>query len=177
MGDFVVFSELSAKEKEPWNTGKAMYLAAALNKQYGCEIQITLHDTPSPGPRKKLSYDDARVMLEMLKSSTKVNGTHWIPYIVHAWVVVPVSGKCLDIDGIYHPEGNQWAELRDDCTVVQGLDEQKLRDIACTVSIRKISDVEWTGDITKAMKVVVENARELDKLFIAPIASRRPPRF
>jgi hypothetical protein len=69
---------LSEDDIEQYVSGKCMFLAAALHRVYGWNIQATLIHEVSP------------------------------PYIGHAWCMEPKTGYCVDIDGAYPAEISGW---------------------------------------------------------------------
>lgn len=73
------FRNLPESTVEAYVCGKCMYLAAALHRRYGFEIQLALADPGSPHA-----------------------------YIEHAWVIEPNTGNLIDIDGQYPEHKNGW---------------------------------------------------------------------
>ncbi len=69
---------LTDDELEQFVNGKCMYLAAALHRARGWEIQAVIEPAEAGYPA----------------------------YVGHAWCVDPASGFCVDIDGAY--PARQW---------------------------------------------------------------------
>lgn len=107
-------------------SGKCMYLAAALHRVRGWEIQAVLEPADCGYP----------------------------PFVGHAWCVDPHTGHCVDIDGAYPTDRNGW--VRPDNELVVGLDEDSLRQLTLVGASHPFTPEQWNREVIGTLNVVQE---------------------
>lgn len=119
----LLFKNLPAGLAEQYASGKCMYLASALHRRFGYPIEVAIADSATAHA-----------------------------YVEHAWVVEPVNGDVIDIDGQYPAEANGW--LRPSAEHRQGMDEKALFELVTCTSYLPIEDIEWQRDVDAALALV-----------------------
>lgn len=114
----------AAQELDAFVCGKCMYLAAALHRVRGWEIQAVIEPAEGQYP----------------------------PWVGHAWCVDPSTGHCVDIDGAYPPDRNGW--IRPDNELVLGLDEASLRQLTLAGASQPFTLEQWNREVLGTLKVV-----------------------
>lgn len=135
----------TVEDLDAYTCGKCMYLAAALHRQYGWSIQVVLAQHEITGLRT--TFQELQEELRRPDQSRFVS-----PSIGHAWVVEPVSGMCVDIDGRYASSQNGWDNGYD--TVVSNLNEAELRELTNIGTESPLSVEEWNARVAEAAVVV-----------------------
>lgn len=115
---------LTDDELEQFVSGKCMYLAAALHRVRGWEIQAVIEPADAG----------------------------YSAYIGHAWCVDPASGCCVDIDGAYPACRNGW--LHPGNTLVRGLTEADLYQLTKVGAGCDLSEALWQTETQQALAVV-----------------------
>lgn len=115
---------LTEDEIESYVSGKCMFLASALRRAFGWEIQVALEHPPN---------DD-------------------VPYIGHAWCVEPKSGMCVDIDGLYPHDISGW--IHPGATLMKDMDEDALRELTLNTGYCTFTLEQWEASVEEAQAVV-----------------------
>lgn len=118
------FPDLPDQLNEEYVSGKCMYLAAALHRRYGYEIQAAIEDHGSSNA-----------------------------YIGHAWVVEPLSGDVVDIDGQWPSSKNGylgWPKTKHET----GLDEAGLKALVDMTASSPCSAQDWEAAVSDAEQLL-----------------------
>lgn len=143
------FSALSEDEKEPWISGKCMYLAASLHRHYGYSIRASLYDMPLHSAAMSFT-----AVVDHLAAKGEL-----LPYVQHAWVMLN-SAHCLDIDGVYANSRNGWTDGESVVTVID-LDEAQLKALVRMTCSGALSDQHWEKEVALAGEFLAQQVSEL----------------
>jgi hypothetical protein len=110
--------------RDQFVNGKCMYLAAALHRVCGWEIQAVIE--PAAG-----GYG---------------------AYVGHAWCIDPTNGFCVDIDGAYPASANGWPQPGN--TLRYNLTEAGLYQLTKIGAGCDFSEALWQTEVQQALAVV-----------------------